>query len=160
MSVSGYQSDVAQMSASQISQNSVTILEILPEHLNPGLQHSPVRNRYSVINGNLVVGKDARLRPQNGQLEIAGWQVSLPAPLVTDEAEYTGTLLSLAGNHFFYAIGNDGRVFLRGIFANEEDEVILNVNPYLAELPLRFRPFGMIPVFSSTPPREQQRTKF
>ena len=148
MSISGYQSDIPQSGIPQPRENSVQLLEILPEHLNPELTHSPVRNGYSVINENLVVGKDIRLRSARGARSIVGWQVSLPAPLVVNEADYTGTLLSFEGNPFFYAIDADGRVFLQGTFASAEDEVILNVNPYLAELPLRFRNFGTTPVFN------------
>lgn len=160
MSVSGYQSDVAQAGIPQPSGNRVQLLEILPEHLNPGLLHSPSRNGYSVINENLVIGKDIRLRSRTAQESIVGWQVSLPAPLVVNEADYTGTLLSFQGNPFFYAIDADGRVFLQGTFASPEDEVILNINPYVAELPLRFRNFGMRPVFNPTEEREEPRTEF
>lgn len=160
MSISGYQSDVAQVSEPQPSGNSVQLLEILPEHLNPGLLHSPSRNGYSVINENLVVGKDIRLRSRTAQESIVGWQVSLPAPLVVNEADYTGTLLSFEGNPFFYAIDADGRVFLQGTFASPEDEVILNINPYLAELPLRFRSFARTINLPTGNRRNQDQTTF
>ncbi len=134
----GYQSDSVSKETKAI-ENTQEILEVKPEHLGPSLLHSPVRNRYSVINANLVVGKDIRLRARNAkQLEIAGWQVSLPAPLVTDQSDYYGLCQTEKGNTFNYAIDADGRLFLYGTFVDSEDHVILNVNPYLAELPLRY----------------------
>ncbi|OUS10803.1 hypothetical protein A9Q93_12480 [Nonlabens dokdonensis] len=134
----GYQSDSVSKETKSI-ENTQEILEVKPEHLGPSLLHSPVRNRYSVINANLVVGKDIRLRARNAkQLEIAGWQVSLPAPLVTDQSDYYGLCQTEKGNTFNYAIDADGRLFLYGTFVDSEDHVILNVNPYLAELPLRY----------------------
>ena len=73
----GYQSDSVSKENNVPVENTQEILEVRPEHLGPRLLHSPVRNRYSVINGNLVVGKDLRLRASSPkQLEIAGWQVS------------------------------------------------------------------------------------
>lgn len=143
MSIFGYQSDVIQ-TVSQ-NQNTVSLLEIAPQHLNPELTHSPSRNQYTLINENLVLGKDIRLRSATGARSIVGWQVSLPAPLLVNESDYTGTLLSFEGNSFFYAIDRDGRVFLQGTFASSEDEVILNINPYLAEFPIRIRDFGTTP---------------
>jgi hypothetical protein len=136
----GYQSD--SVSKSQAVENTQQILEVQPLHLGPSLLHSPVRNRYSAINGNLIVGKDIRLRALNPkQLEIAGWQVSLPAPLVVDESDFTGTCQTEKGNTFFYAIDADGRVFMSGFFVDAEDHVILNINPYLAAMPLRYTNF-------------------
>ncbi|WP_299212641.1 hypothetical protein [uncultured Dokdonia sp.] len=141
MSVSGYQSDVAQNSGSQTSRNSITTHEILAEHLSPSLTHLPSQNIYSLINENLMAVKDIRLSPNTPELEIADWLVSLPAPLV-DQGVYTGTLFSVGGNPFFYSMDIDGRVTISGTFANEQDELILNINPYITELPLRFKTFG------------------
>ena len=141
MSVTGYQSDTTQSRELQKSRNSVTLLQILPEHLSPRLTHSPSHNSYSLINENLIVGKDIRLRPNFPELEIEGWYLSLPAPLI-DQGNYTGTLLTLEGRPFFYSMDRDGRVSIYGVFANEEDELILNVNPYIVELPIRFKTFG------------------
>ncbi len=141
MSISGYQSDTAQRRELQKSRNSVELSQILPEHLSPRLIHSPSHNSYSLINENLVVAKDIRLRPNSQELEIEGWYLSLPAPLL-DQGNYTGTLSTVEGRPFFYSMDRDGRVSIYGIFANEEDELILNVNPYIAELPMRFKTFG------------------
>ncbi len=135
----GYQSDSVVKGNNAPVENTQEILEVRPEHLGPSLLHSPVRNRYSVINGNLVVGKDIRLRASSPkQLEIAGWQVSLPAPLVVDQSDYYGLCQTEKGNTFNYAIDANGRLFLYGTFVDDQDHVVLNVNPYLAELPLRY----------------------
>lgn len=138
----GYQSDSVVKGNNAPVENTQEILEVRPEHLGPSLLHSPVRNRYSVINSNLVVGKDIRFRASSPkQLEIAGWQVSMPAPLVVDQSDYYGLCQTEKGNTFNYAIDADGRLFLYGTFVDSEDHVVLNVNPYLAELPLRYTTF-------------------
>tara|TARA_Y100001963_G_C6623350_1_gene372827 strand:+ start:128 stop:574 length:447 start_codon:yes stop_codon:yes gene_type:complete len=140
MSIVGYQS--TPQPTRSLVKNTQTEMVIPANHLNPDMLHSPTRNVYALINKNIVIGKDIRLRSSSGRDEIAGWQVSLPAPLVKNpQGEYTGTLLSRKGKPFFYAIDDDGRVFLSGEYEDENDEVILNINPYVAELPLRFRPF-------------------
>ncbi len=141
MSISGYQSDASQNGGSQISQNSVTLHEILPEHLSPILTHSASYNTYSLINENLIIAKDIRLSPNTPELEIGDWLVSLPAPLI-DQGNHTGTLFSIGWSQFFYSIDIDGRVTISGTFVNDQDELILNINPYIVELPLRFKTFG------------------
>ncbi|WP_179020732.1 hypothetical protein [Winogradskyella forsetii] len=140
MSITGYQSDASNNNGA--TENKQQLLNLPINHINPNLEYSPFRNIYTVINGNLIVGKDIRLRAKDIKQEIVGWQVSLPAPLDQDlRGEHTGTLLSVNGSAFFYAIDNDGKVFLNGKFDSINDEVILNINPYLAELPLRFISF-------------------
>ncbi len=142
MNVTGYQSDMPK--GNGILENKQQLFEILTNHLNPNLEHSPFQNVYAVINGNLIIGKDIRLRAKDIEKEIVGWQVSLPAPLDNDPIiKGVGTLLSTSGSPFFYTIDKDGKVFLKGKFENINDEVILNINPYLAELPLRFVPFSV-----------------
>ena len=141
MAISGYQSDTSQNGGSQTSRNTVTLQQISPEHLSPSLTHLPSQNTYSLINENLIVAKDIRLLPNSPELEIGDWQLSLPAPLL-NEGNYTGIVFSVGGNPFFYSIDIDGRVTISGTFVNEQDELILNINPYIAELPLRFKTFG------------------
>tara|TARA_R110002050_G_scaffold63730_4_gene139152 strand:+ start:4750 stop:5196 length:447 start_codon:yes stop_codon:yes gene_type:complete len=142
MSVTGYQSDAPK--GNGVLENKQQLLNIPTNHLNPNLEHSPFQNVYAVINGNLIIGKNIRLRSKDVKKEIVGWQLSLPAPLDQDlRGKHTGALLSVKGIPFFYAIDNDGKVFLNGKFDNIDDEVILNINPYLAELPLRFIPFSI-----------------
>tara|TARA_R100001377_G_scaffold49580_1_gene28775 strand:+ start:1582 stop:2037 length:456 start_codon:yes stop_codon:yes gene_type:complete len=141
MSVTGYQSDAPKETGAL--ENRQQLFNIPTNHLNPNLEHSPFRNVYAVINGNLIVGKDVRLRSRDIKEETVGWQVSLPAPLDNDPIiESVGTLLSTNGSLFFYTIDKDGKVFLKGKFEDIDDEVVLNINPYLAELPLRFVSFA------------------
>lgn len=122
--------------------NSQREFSVPANHLNPDMLHSPGRNIYAVINGNIVIGKDLRIRSRSKRKEIAGWQISLPAPInKNQQGEHTGTLLSRQGKPFYYAIDDDGRVFVSGKFSDSEDEIIFNVNPYVAELPLKFRSF-------------------
>ncbi|MFC4636601.1 hypothetical protein ACFO3O_22040 [Dokdonia ponticola] len=141
MSISGYQSDNTQGGDLQNSRNSVTTHQILPEHLSSILTHSPSFNTYTLVNENLLIAKDIRLSPNTPELEIGDWLVSLPAPLI-DEGTHTGTLFSIGGNPFFYSIDIDGRVTISGTFVNDQDELILNINPYIIETPIRFKTFG------------------
>lgn len=142
MSVVGYQTNAPKVKDAGLITNTQRELSVPPSHLHPDLFHIPASNIYVVINENIVIGKDIRLRTRSGAKEIAGWQLSLPAPLVkSQQGKYTGTLLSREGKPFFYTIDNDGRVYISGKFNSSKDEVILNVNPYVAELPLKFRSF-------------------
>lgn len=142
MSIVGYQSNVPKAQGGGLIANTQRELSVPSNQLNADMLHSPGRNIYAVINENIVIGKDIRLRSRSGRKEIAGWQLSLPAPInKNQQGEHTGTLLSRQGKPFYYAIDDDGRVFMSGKFNSPEDEVILNVNPYVAELPLKFRSF-------------------
>ena len=144
MSIVGYQSNVIiKTQGGGLIANTQRELSVPSNQLNADMLHSPGRNIYAVINENIVIGKDIRLRSRSGRKEIAGWQLSLPAPInKNQQGEHTGTLLSRQGKPFYYAIDDDGRVFVSGIFNDPEDEIIFNVNPYVAELPLKFRPFS------------------
>jgi hypothetical protein len=142
MSIVGYQSNAPKVQGGGLIVNTQRELSVSPNHLNPDMFHSPGRNIYAVINENIVIGKDIRIRSRSGRKEIAGWQISLPAPInKNQQGEHTGTLLSRQGKPFYYAIDDDGRVFVSGKFSDSEDEIIFNVNPYVAELPLKFRSF-------------------
>ena len=144
MSIVGYQSNVIiKTQGGGLIANTQRELSVPSNQLNADMLHSPGRNIYAVINENIVIGKDIRLRSRSGRKEIAGWQLSLPAPInKNQQGEHTGTLLSRQGKPFYYAIDDDGRVFVSGEFNDEDDEIIFNINPYVAELPLKFRPFG------------------
>ena len=143
MSIVGYQSTPQQSSTDGGNTiNSQKEIPLSSAYINPLMLHSPGRNIIAVLNENIVIGKDIRIRSRRGQKEIAGWQISLPAPInKNQQGEHTGTLLSRQGKPFYYAIDDDGRVFVSGFFDDPEDEIIFNVNPYVAELPLKFRPF-------------------
>lgn len=144
MSIAGYQSTPIGIPTSGGNrENSQTEIALAPQYINPQMLHSPGRNIIAVINDNIVIGKDIRIRSRRGQNEVAGWQISLPAPMnKNQQGEHTGTLLSRQGKPFYYAIDDDGRVFVSGFFDDEQDEIIFNINPYVAELPLKFRAFG------------------
>lgn len=143
MSITGYQSTpIGMPNGNGNQENSQTEIALASQYINPQMLHSPGRNIIAVINDNIVIGKDIRIRSRRGQKEVVGWQISLPAPInKNQQGEHTGTLLSRQGKPFYYAIDDDGRVFVQGEFEDEQDEIIFNVNPYVAELPLRFRPF-------------------
>lgn len=170
MSIVGYQSTpVAIANGTGNRENSQTEIALTSQYVNPQMLYSPGSNIIAVINENIVIGKDIRIRSRRGQKEVAGWQISLPAPInKNQQGEHTGTLLSRYGKPFFYAIDDDGRVFVSGFFDNEEDEIIFNINPYVAKLPLKFRPFGGVafefppenfPIEEPTSPIETRRAR-
>lgn len=143
MSIVGYQSTpIGIPNGGGNTENSQTEIALSPAYINPLMFHSPSRNIIAVINENIVIGKDIRIRSRNGRERVDGWQISLPAPInKNQQGEHSGTLLSRQGNPFYYAIDDDGRVFVSGDFNDKDDEIIFNINPYVAELPLKFRPF-------------------
>lgn len=144
MSIVGYQSTPQgnPNNGGGLVVNSQREIALSTAYVNPLMIHSPGRNIIAVINENIVIGKDIRIRSRVGRKEVVGWQISLPAPNnKNQQGEHTGTLLSREGNPFYYAMDDDGRVFVSGKFDSDEDEIIFNVNPYVAELPLKFRPF-------------------
>ncbi len=138
MSIVGYQSN----SPNRILINKQRLLSVPANHLNPNLVFTALSNSYAIVNENLVIGKDIRLRSRSGRNDFSGWQVSLPSPLVANQSdEHSGILLSVKGNQFLYAIDNEGRVLLFGSLKDNDDELILNFNPYIAQLPLNYKPF-------------------
>lgn len=170
MSIVGYQSTpIGIPNGGGNRENNQTEIALASQYINPQMLHSPGRNIIAVINENIVIGKDIRIRSRRGQKEIAGWQISLPAPInKNQQGEHTGTLLSRQGKPFYYAIDDDGRVFVSGFFDDPEDEIIFNINPYVAELPLKFRPFGGVafefppenfPIEEPTSPIETRRAR-
>jgi hypothetical protein len=98
----GYQSNVViKTQGGGLIANTQRELSVPSNQLNADMLHSPGRNIYAVINDNIVIGKDIRLRSRSGRKEIAGWQLSLPAPInKNQQGEHTGTLLSRQGKPF------------------------------------------------------------
>ncbi|TGV03644.1 hypothetical protein [Flavivirga rizhaonensis] len=131
--IAGYQSDITNGDG-----NTEEILFILPEHIHPGIFYTPGRNVYTSINKNLIVCKDIRLKKTSGPGEFSNWLLNLPKPLYQAGLSSPGTLLSLQGESFFYSMDLEGRVTIQGALIDPNDEIIFNINPYLAELPLQF----------------------
>ena len=94
------------------------------------------QKRYAVINGNLLVNIDIRLRRKNGPGQINGAVLKLPIPLGISSV-ISWTTLSTEGNPIFCRISGFGVVTIEGELTSVLDEVVLNVPPYVAKLPLK-----------------------
>ena len=131
--IAGYQSDSINGDV-----NTEEILFILPEHIHPDIFYTPGRNVYTSINKNLIVCKDIRLKKTGGSGELLNWLLNFPKPLYQGGQDSPGTLLSREGETFYYSMDIEGRVSIEGTLFNTNDEIIFNINPYLAVYPLEF----------------------
>ena len=113
-------------------------LEILVAHISPSIYHTPGRNHYGTINGNMVVTKDIRLKRTGGVGTVSGWKLNFPKPLNLPTGSMAGTVTSNKGQNFFYSINSNGQVTLSGEFLDPNDELLLNMNPYLAKFPIEY----------------------
>ncbi len=118
--------------------NRNTNLFILNEHMGTVMQYNPGRNVYSVINGNLMVCRDIRLIRVGGPGAVQAWVMNLPKPGDLVTSLYSGSVFSAQGQHFFYSINQNGQLFLTGILAGANDELMLNLNPYIVKFPIEY----------------------
>lgn len=142
--IAGYQSDVIVQGNGGMDINTVDELLVQPEHISPNIYHTPGRNIYTAVNKNLIICKDIMLKKTGGPGKILGWVLSLPIPVLKNRADFPGTLLSLQGERFFYSMDKDGRVRIQGTLIDPNDEIIFNINPYVAEYPFRYVEFGPV----------------
>lgn len=113
-------------------------LRIQPEHIGSQVYHTPGRNRYTAINGNLIITRDIRLKPTASiPATVSGHILNLPKPLELGPP-FSHQLRTHLDNSFFISIHNDGRLFIYGTFTNLNEELLLNINPYLAKFPLEY----------------------
>lgn len=125
-------------------QNKQESVEMIHLHHHQNLIVESPSNVYTLINENLVVSKDIRIRHRvasRDEIQLTGWQFSLPAPLLADGSEHSGVAFSSEGQRFPYTIDHEGKVSLEGTLKDSDDELIFNFSPYLAELPLRYQLF-------------------
>ena len=118
--------------------NRENLLSIASEHIGTTVYHTPGRNRYVVVNGNLVITKDIRLKRTGGAGSVSGWVLNLPKPLNNPTISFSGTITSNLGQTFQYSINGDGQVTLFGTFTSAGDELLFNINPYVAKFPLEY----------------------
>lgn len=118
--------------------NRSTDLFIEPEHIGSTILFTPSRNLYSVINGNLLLCRDIRLKRNGGPGDINGWVLNFPQPANLRATSIAGTVHTLQGNAFFYSLNGNGQLSLRGSLTDPNDEVLLNLNPYLINTPLAY----------------------
>jgi len=115
-------------------------LTIAAAHINPDIRHTPGRNRYVSVNGNLIICKDIRLKPNIAIPAAFGFVhiLNFPKPLNTPTPHQPTIMLSSTGNVYFVQIDANGKVFLSGTFTDANEELILNLTPYVAKFPIEY----------------------
>lgn len=118
--------------------NRESLLTITAEQIGTTMYHTPGRNRYSVVNGNMILIKDIRLKRTGGIGSVAAWVMNFPKPNNSPTGALSGTLTSNKGETFFYNIDGNGRVSIFGTFVDPNDELLFNIHPYIAKYPIEY----------------------
>lgn len=118
--------------------NRESLLTITAEQIGTTMYHTPGRNRYSVVNGNMILIKDIRLKRTGGAGSVSGWMMNFPKPNNSPTGALSGTLTSNQGETFFYNIDSNGRVSIFGTFIDPNDELLFNIHPYIAKYPIEY----------------------
>ncbi len=111
-------------------------LLVLDTHLSEGLATGS-RNRYRVVNGNLVLPQDIRLQPDAGITGIDGWVLNFPLPQSAFGA-IAGVCFSEKGAFFRFVMNADGQVSLTGDFDGANDALLFTPQPYVARFPIQY----------------------
>lgn len=120
--------------------NRETLLTISDQDLHPDIQTTIGRNHYTSINGNLIVCKDIRLinnRPTPANYAFVHI-LNFPKPLNSPTFHQPTVLISSEGNRFILQMDKDGKVLLFGTFTHPNEELILNLTPYISRFPLEY----------------------
>ncbi len=120
-----------------INRESIFLLPVA--NVNPNFFFTPGRNQIAIVNGNLVIVRDFRFKPNAVPAVVATHVLNFPKP-VNAGAGFSGILISNVGERFMYSIDSNGRVSLFGTFNQANDELLFNINPYVAKFPLEFHP--------------------
>ncbi|WP_299186664.1 hypothetical protein [uncultured Aquimarina sp.] len=136
-----------------ISQNREEIFSVLDENINSdSVFYTGNRNRYSVINGNLVTPLNIRLRRVGGAGQTGGTGSGGTVLKIPAMAEFgdviAWTTQSSEGNFFFCQLSSFGVLAIEGEFTSDLDEVLIQFPPYIAKLPLEI---PTNPVFNVPP---------
>ena len=120
--------------------NRETQLSIAGADINPNIRTTPGRNRYVSMNGNLIICKDIRLKPNIAIPATYNFVhiLNFPKPLNTPTPHQPTIMLSSTGNVYFVQVDANGKVFLSGTFTGANEELILNLTPYVAKFPLEY----------------------
>ncbi|QKX04125.1 hypothetical protein HN014_04125 [Aquimarina sp. TRL1] len=136
-----------------IGSNSQEVRSIQDENIDlTKVFYNRNQNKYLVINGNLIVCSDIRLRKVGGagvfgSLGTSGTVLKMPVPLdVTGFISWT--TLSTRNNPFFCRLSGFGVLTIRGELTSDLDEVVLNFPSYIAKMPIEF---PQTPVFDPLP---------
>jgi len=118
--------------------NRENLLSIAAAHIGTTMYHTPGRNRYSVVNGNMVLVSDIRLKRTGGAGLVSAWVLNFPKPLNNPTGLASGTLVSNKGEVFQYSLDSNGKVSLYGTFIDANDELLFNIKPYIAQFPITY----------------------
>ena len=118
--------------------NRESLLTITAEQIGTTMYHTPGRNRYSVVNGNMILIKDIRLKRTGGTGSVSAWVMNFPKPNNSPTGALSGTLTSNQGETFFYNIDSNGRVSIFGTFVDPNDELLFNIHPYISKYPIEY----------------------
>ncbi|WP_025663277.1 hypothetical protein [Aquimarina megaterium] len=134
-----------------ISQNSQVVFSILDENINSDdVFYISNRNKYAVINGNLVIPQNIRLRRVGGAGQLGGTASGGTVLKMPTPADVGGviawTVQSSEGNSFFCQLSGFGILVITGEFTSDLDEVSIHFPSYVAKIPLEF---ATIPVFNT-----------
>lgn len=126
--------------------NRETLLSIEAGQISPDIFTTSGRNIYVAVNDNLIMGKDIRIRSNLSIPTVFDIQhvLNFPKPLNAPTPFQPTMLPTTQGNFFLLEIDKDGRIFISGTFSNVNEELILNLTPYLAKFPLEY--YGVDPV--------------
>lgn len=136
-----------------IGLNSQEVLSIQDENIDlTKVFYANNQNKYLVINGNLIVCSDIRLRKVGGagifgSLGTSGTVLKMPVPLDVNGV-ISWTTLSTENNPFFCRLSGFGVLTIRGELTSDLDEVVLNFPSYIAKTPIEF---PQTPVFDPPP---------
>lgn len=136
----GYQSNVQGGAQAPII-NTEDIISIDAAKQNPIIITTPSRNKLSLINQNLLIAKDFRMKAVAVPLTLNSTHVfNFPIPKNLPTFLHSGNIFSNMGQKFFYSIDDDGKIYLSGTFTNANDELMMNINPYVVITPLTYFP--------------------
>lgn len=129
--INGYQSDTTSGSIS----NEEHVLFIPNEHVHSIFSLVQESNSYAIINENLVMTKDIRLRASTLGF-ISAYAISLPVPLHIEQTIFP--IFSDKGNRFEAYIDSEGRLFVTGTFTEVGEQLYATIYPYVAKQPLTY----------------------
>lgn len=124
-----------------ISQNSQEIFSVLDENINSDdVFYVSNRNKYAIVNGNLVIPQNIRLRRVGGAGQLGGGAsggvvLKMPVAANLDET-ITWTTQSSQGSFFLCQLSGLGLLIIEGEFTSALDEVSIHFPSYVAKTPI------------------------
>lgn len=126
-----------------IQQNTMEVRTIQDENIDlTKVFYANNQNRYLVMNGNLIVCSDIRLRKVGGAGIFGsngtnGTVLKMPIPEGVGGV-ISWTALSTENNPFFCRLSGLGVLVIQGELTSDVDELVLNFPSYIAKTPIEF----------------------